>query len=116
MFSDWLEEHGEFDRAEFIRVQVQRASLPSWDAAQVGLKIREQELLRKHSETWLKRCRKFQGCGGKDFVVESSQWCRSPVSMLCEGPLIFVAPSHRSSLSVFNGRGAASLQRTSANR
>ncbi len=84
VFSDWLEEHGEFDRAEFIRVQVQRASLPSWDAAQVGLKIREQELLRNTVKLGSKRCRKFQGCGGKDFVVESSQWCRSPVSMLCE--------------------------------
>ena len=67
VFSDWLEERGEFDRAEFIRVQVQRASLPSWDAAQVGLKIREQELLRKHSETWLKEMPEIPGVRWEGF-------------------------------------------------
>lgn len=67
VFSDWLEEHGEFDRAEFIRVQVQRASLPSWDAAQVGLKIREQELLRKHSETWLREMPEIPGVRWEGF-------------------------------------------------
>ena len=33
VFSDWLEEQGEQERAEFIRVQVQRARLPTWDGA-----------------------------------------------------------------------------------
>lgn len=67
VFSDWLEERGAFERAEFIRVQVQRASLPSWDAAQVGLKIREQELLRKHSETWLREMPEIPGVRWEGF-------------------------------------------------
>ncbi|MCR9200156.1 MAG: TIGR02996 domain-containing protein [Planctomycetaceae bacterium] len=53
VFADWLEEDGQFERAEFIRVQVQRATLPAWDAAQVSLKLREQELIQSHGEQWL---------------------------------------------------------------
>lgn len=67
VFSDWLEEQGEDERAEFIRVQVQRASLPPWDAAQVGLKIREQELLAKHGETWLKEMPEIPGVRWEGF-------------------------------------------------
>jgi uncharacterized protein (TIGR02996 family) len=67
VFSDWLEEQGEYERAEFIRVQVERASLPAWDAAQVGLKIREQELLKKHGEAWLKEMPEIPGVRWEGF-------------------------------------------------
>jgi uncharacterized protein (TIGR02996 family) len=67
VFSDWLEEHGDDERAEFIRVQVQRASLPTWDAAQVGLRIREQELLTRHGETWLKEMPEIPGVRWEGF-------------------------------------------------
>jgi uncharacterized protein (TIGR02996 family) len=67
VFSDWLEEQGEYERAEFIRVQVERASLPAWDAAQVGLKIREQELLKKHGEKWLKEMPEIPGVRWEGF-------------------------------------------------
>ena len=53
VFADWLYEQGESERAEFIRVQVELAGLPPWDAARVGLQIREQQLLEEHSEAWL---------------------------------------------------------------
>lgn len=67
VFSDWLEEQGETERAEFIRVQVERASLPAWDAAQVGLKLREQELLKKHGESWLKEMPEIPGVRWEGF-------------------------------------------------
>ena len=67
VFSDWLEEQGESERAKFIRVQVQRARLPPWDAAQVWLKIREQELLTKHGETWLKEMPEIPGVRWEGF-------------------------------------------------
>ena len=67
VFSDWLEEQGEDERAEFIRVQVQRANLPSWDAAQVALRLREQELLEKHGETWLKEMPEIPGVRWEGF-------------------------------------------------
>jgi uncharacterized protein (TIGR02996 family) len=53
VYADWLTENGRDDRAEFIRVQVERARLPAWDAAQVRLRLREQELLAQHGEAWL---------------------------------------------------------------
>lgn len=67
VFADWLDEHGETERAEFIRVQVQLAGMPSWDPAQVGLRIREQELLKEHSETWLKEMPEIPGVRWEGF-------------------------------------------------
>lgn len=67
VFSDWLEEQGQHERAEFIRVQVERARLPAWDPAQVGLRIREQELLKKHGETWLKEMPEIPGVRWEGF-------------------------------------------------
>jgi uncharacterized protein (TIGR02996 family) len=53
MYADWLDEQGDAARAEFIRVQVQRARLPARDGAQVRLRLREQQLLKQHGEGWL---------------------------------------------------------------
>jgi uncharacterized protein (TIGR02996 family) len=53
VYADWLAENGKEDRAEFIRVQCERARLPGWDSAQVRLRLREQELLERHGEEWL---------------------------------------------------------------
>lgn len=67
VFSDYLEEQGKFERAEFIRVQVERARLSPWDAAQIGLKIREQELLNEHGEKWLKEMPEIPGVRWEGF-------------------------------------------------
>ncbi|MBY0458487.1 MAG: TIGR02996 domain-containing protein, partial [Gemmataceae bacterium] len=53
VYADWLQEQGRDERAEFIRVQVERARLPAWDVAQVRLAIREAQLLKRHGEEWL---------------------------------------------------------------
>jgi uncharacterized protein (TIGR02996 family) len=51
IFADWLEEHGEADRAEFIRLQIALArecdhlDRPAWSR-------REEELLRAHGKRW----------------------------------------------------------------
>jgi uncharacterized protein (TIGR02996 family) len=55
VYADWLEEQGgpeEADRAEFIRVQVERARLPEYDLRRHELRLREQALLREHRNTW----------------------------------------------------------------
>jgi uncharacterized protein (TIGR02996 family) len=52
-YADWLQENGQDARAEFVRVQVERARLPAWDAAQVRLRLREAKLLEEHGESWL---------------------------------------------------------------
>src|SRR5215471_3698309 len=51
-YSDWLEEHGEPDRAEFIRVQCRLAALDEDDPERRELQKREYELLADHWGEW----------------------------------------------------------------
>jgi uncharacterized protein (TIGR02996 family) len=46
IFADWLDENGEPERAEFIRVQIDLARLPARGKVRTALKARETELLR----------------------------------------------------------------------
>ncbi len=67
VYADWLTENGHDDRAEFIRVQVERARRPAWDAVQVRLCLREQELLRLHGEEWLAELPAIEGVRWEGF-------------------------------------------------
>ncbi len=67
VFADWLEEHGEDARAEFIRVQIERARLPVWDAQQVRLRLREKELLKQHGQKWKDELPKVEGITWEEF-------------------------------------------------
>ena len=67
VYADWLMENGHDDRAEFIRVQIERARLPAWDGAQVALRLREQALLAQHGETWLAEMPKVEGAKWEGF-------------------------------------------------
>src|SRR5262245_5515961 len=51
VYADWLEERGECDRAEFIRVQCELEQSPE-DERYGDLVRREAELLERHRETW----------------------------------------------------------------
>jgi uncharacterized protein (TIGR02996 family) len=57
VFADWLEEHGEADRAEFIRLQCALAKLGpdrrKGRKERARLEPREQELLVAHGSRWL---------------------------------------------------------------
>jgi uncharacterized protein (TIGR02996 family) len=54
VYADWLEEHGEAARAEFIRVQCALASAEGLDERRAkALQLREKELLREHRDAWL---------------------------------------------------------------
>jgi uncharacterized protein (TIGR02996 family) len=52
VYADWLDERGQTARAEFIRVQVERAALPAWDGRRARLLVRELALLSKHESAW----------------------------------------------------------------
>jgi uncharacterized protein (TIGR02996 family) len=67
VYADWLVENGQDDRAEFIRVQVELARLPEWDAARVSLRLREQELLKRHGESWLAELPAVEGAKWEGF-------------------------------------------------
>jgi len=76
VFADWLEDHGDPARAEFIRVQIERSRLPEWDAAQVRLRVREEALLAAHGEAWREALPTFDGVAWsgfrRGFVAEAS--------------------------------------------
>jgi uncharacterized protein (TIGR02996 family) len=54
IYADWLEENGDPERAEFIRVQVALARIDE-DAPRAELEERERVLLEKHRDDWLQR-------------------------------------------------------------
>jgi uncharacterized protein (TIGR02996 family) len=67
IFADWLEEEGDSARAEFIRVQVERARLPGWDARQVRLRLRERALIEEYGLKWKWELPEFEGVTWEEF-------------------------------------------------
>ena len=57
VFADWFEDHGELERAEFIRVQIELAKLPNVDNRKPELEQRETELLARNESAWVKPIR-----------------------------------------------------------
>ncbi len=53
VYADWLEENGENERAEFIRVHHALAHLGPHDPTRRELEWRERGLWRKHQQVWL---------------------------------------------------------------
>jgi uncharacterized protein (TIGR02996 family) len=52
VYADWLDEHGNSDRAEFIRVQCELARLDLPDRTMQRLRRRMQALLKQHAAEW----------------------------------------------------------------
>ena len=52
VFADWLDEHGDPARAEFIRLQCELARLPARARRRTALERREAELLETHKTGW----------------------------------------------------------------
>jgi uncharacterized protein (TIGR02996 family) len=56
ILADWLDDHGETARAQFIRLQVQRQRLPDWDRSYQSsdpLPAQEERLLEDNRGQWL---------------------------------------------------------------
>jgi uncharacterized protein (TIGR02996 family) len=52
VYADWLEENGDTAQAEFIRVQLQLATMDEEDERRAALAVRERELLIEHGMHW----------------------------------------------------------------
>jgi uncharacterized protein (TIGR02996 family) len=52
VFADWLEDHSQNERAEFIRLQIELAGLSKGDKRRERMERRERALLRKHARAW----------------------------------------------------------------
>src|ERR1051325_10099572 len=53
VFADWLDEHGQPERAEFIRVQIELQHLNVGDDRYWDLKTREEDLFIDHAAKWV---------------------------------------------------------------
>src|SRR5262245_14167815 len=53
VFADWLQEHGEEDRAEFIRLQCEAARLPTKDGRRAGLVRKAAAIQKRLGKQWL---------------------------------------------------------------
>jgi uncharacterized protein (TIGR02996 family) len=53
IYADWLDDHGHYERAEFIRVQCQLARMPAGDGQRHPLEELERRLLERHQGEWL---------------------------------------------------------------
>jgi len=53
VYADWLDDLGDHPRAEFVRVQIALARLPTGDRRRTALADREGELLTKHALDWI---------------------------------------------------------------
>src|SRR5262245_50578595 len=53
ILADWLEDHGDAERAEFIRAQCRLAGLPWHAPGWAALARRQRQLLERHRAAWL---------------------------------------------------------------
>jgi uncharacterized protein (TIGR02996 family) len=53
IYADWLDDEGQHDRAELVRVQLDLAALDDDDPRRDLLQQREGQLLRRHQTEWL---------------------------------------------------------------
>jgi uncharacterized protein (TIGR02996 family) len=60
VFADWLQEHGEEERAEFIRVQIELAGAETFSSHVSAWTTRQNRLLRANQQRWLAEL-PFQG-------------------------------------------------------
>jgi uncharacterized protein (TIGR02996 family) len=67
VFADWLEEAGDAERAEFIRLQCELARMADDDPRWKRLWTREQELLRQHQVEWQRGLPQLEGVTWRGF-------------------------------------------------
>jgi uncharacterized protein (TIGR02996 family) len=100
VYADWLDDQGDAERAEFIRLQVELARLPEGDAARAAKERREDELLLACGEAWLAPLQDILSdvdCTPvfhRGFVAEVTFWGQSGARRLVEqaDALFGVAP------------------------
>ncbi|MCA9605089.1 MAG: hypothetical protein KC619_05820 [Myxococcales bacterium] len=76
------------ERARFMRLQVERASLPRWDARTIGLELEERALLARHEARWRAELPTLPGVtwGGFERGLVSSAGFQSAKDLVDRGP------------------------------
>jgi uncharacterized protein (TIGR02996 family) len=68
MYADWLEENSQSERAEFIRLQIERERAPSGDPRRFNPTDRESQLLNRHRRVWERPLRELLPSARLDFT------------------------------------------------
>src|SRR5262249_49526080 len=63
VYADWLDDHGDADRAEFIRLQCELARPGEEDAGREALRQRADDLLAGHDDCWIAALPELPGIG-----------------------------------------------------
>jgi len=80
IFADLLEEQGQPERAEFVRLQIRLAQVPTYTPEFMTLRHRERELIVAHGLQWRQSLPPFSGISWGPFVrgfissVEARRW------------------------------------------
>jgi uncharacterized protein (TIGR02996 family) len=93
IYADWLDEQGEGDRADFIRVQHALAQLPPGDARRTPLLKRQGDLLGTHEDEWRASLPRLEGVTWEDFsrgFVEAAFVDDVP-TLVVQAPALFAA-------------------------
>jgi uncharacterized protein (TIGR02996 family) len=108
VYADWLDEHGDAARAEFIRAQCEAERLPEGEPRQVALTVRAGELLAAHGARWRQEIPAWARRGSefrRGFVAEvrcsAGQFLRSGGGLFRKAPVQFLR------LGAVGDRGAA---------
>jgi uncharacterized protein (TIGR02996 family) len=107
VYADWLDDQGDTDRAEFIRVQCELAKLAEHDPRRSMLERRSQELLDKHAREWLKPLPEWAvraPVWRRGFVVEV--WAKGEDFLRGAGELLRLCPLATTLHLSHNGIGA----------
>jgi uncharacterized protein (TIGR02996 family) len=103
VYADWLEENGQSERAEFVRVQVEMARLPRHDARRTALRERNRALWVAHANAWLaEEVPKWARLGGavyrRGFLsamrCTAAQWLKEGARLRKRGPLQHLLLEH----------------------
>jgi uncharacterized protein (TIGR02996 family) len=78
IYADWLEDHGDEARAEFIRVQCELSGMAVFNDHRRALQGRVLEILAAHGEEWLQR----EWPGAANTVVHARTFVRGFVAVL----------------------------------
>ncbi|MBN9119483.1 MAG: TIGR02996 domain-containing protein [Planctomycetes bacterium] len=85
VFADWLDEHGDADRAEFIRGQCRLAAMQEWDDGFAELHARCGFLLRTHRDKWMPPVAKIRE-GAPDWMLRQYEFRRGFLDRLTMQP------------------------------
>src|SRR5262245_54862910 len=93
VLADWYEEHGEPDRAEFIRLQLRRAHLDRLDPEAWRLDRRAIQLESKHHERWRAELPRLKGVSLGTYERGLLAWAgvKGPADLARHGDALFAA-------------------------